>query len=109
MNKGMKDWDGILNTPAISIHFPNQANKKEWYPEFINSLGLRPIFLFGGDFNAKHQISYSRLTISQDRGLYRTIKQKKPEPTYRPTVAHNTLDLTDVFISKWLSHIHFDI
>jgi hypothetical protein len=97
------DRSGPLNISAIYCP-PRHIIKEKKFTDFFLSLGNR--FIAGGDWNAKHSIWGSRLTVTRGRELKKSIDFNKllpistGEPTYWPTDNHKTPDLLDFFITK---------
>jgi hypothetical protein len=78
--------------------------KKEQFNGFFQNLG--PTFIAGGDFNSKHTIWGTRLTITKDRELAKGLQENNyiflstGSPTYWPPDSGKIPDLLDFFISR---------
>lgn len=83
------------------------------YKNFFQTLG--PIFIAGGDWNAKHTFWGSRLITTKGRNLFSATNSGRfrylstGEPTYWPTDSNRRPDLLDFFIAHGVSDSYITV
>ncbi|GBP27067.1 RNA-directed DNA polymerase from mobile element jockey [Eumeta japonica] len=83
---------------------PRHSITAEEFEQFFKQLG--PVFIYGDDWNAKHNYWGSRLINPRGRQLYKANKNlnlesiSHGEPTYWPTDLNKIPDLLDFYITK---------
>jgi len=97
-----------------AIYCPHRHNlKKEHFETSFQTLG--PKFIAGGDYNSKHTLWGSRLTIKKGRELSKVIQEENysflstGKPTYWLTDGNKIPDLLDFFVTNGISTKYTDI
>jgi hypothetical protein len=101
--------DNKLNNLTVTALYcpPRHTIKEEDFNRFFLDLGCR--FIAGGDYNAKHTVWGSRITLPRGRELWKCIQSLKMqvissgEPTYWPTDRAKIPDLIDFCVAKGIS------
>lgn len=100
------DWLGPLSLSAAYCPPRHRINRDDFASYFSK---LRPRFISGGDFNAKHTQWGARLTTPRGRVLHTTINEKhlsflsSNEPTYWPADMGRLPDLLDFFVTQGIN------
>lgn len=83
------------------------------FENFFQSLG--PRFLAGGDYNAKHPLWGSRLYNPKGRNLHEVVQNHRFQvhspgtPTHWPSDPTRLPDIIDIFVSRGLNSLNFNI
>lgn len=93
-----------------AVYCPPRFNlTKDTFDALFSSFG--PLFVAGGDYNAKHIQWGSRITNPRGRALLSSIQHNNYEtvtggaPTYWPSATTKLPDLIDFFVCKGINHL----